>query len=279
MKLFSKGDAIRSPEFHKMKERERWSKIVALTLFLLLFIVTPIYLFRMDQFQVGNIELKGNNVTQYEDIARIVTDNLNGNYLFLFPKSNALIYPKDKIKNDILNSIPRIENINLALANPKTLEIEIVEREPAGIYCLDLKSKTEGCYFIDKNGFIFSKAPSFSGDVYYLYSSNPPLDDPLGKYYLTTAEFQQLLPFVMTLKEINVPTRSLLSTSNEYYLELVGDGKIIINKEDDLKKVAENIESFLKDQDITKAANFLENVSYIDMRFGNKVFYKLKSDI
>ncbi len=279
MKLFSKGDAIRSPEFHKMKERERWYKIIALFLFLILFIATPIYLFRMDQFQVGNIELKGNNVTQYEDIARIVTDNLDGNYLFIFPKSNALIYPKDKIKNDILNSIPRIENIDLALVNPKTLKIEISEREPSGIYCLDLKSRSEGCYFMDKDGFIFSKAPSFSGDVYYLYSSDPPLEDPLGKYYLTTTEFQQLLPFVTTLKDINIPTRSLLSTSNEYYLELIGNGKIIINKDDDLKKVAENIESFLKDQEITRSSNFIESVSYIDMRFGNKVFYKLKNEI
>ena len=176
-------------------------------------------------------------------------------------------------------SIPRIQDIDLKLTNPRTLKIEIKEREPAGIYCLDLKSPSQGCYFMDNEGYIFSKAPSFSGDVYYLYSSNPPIEDPLGKNYLNSEEFQKLMPFVNTLKEIGIATRSLLATTNEYYLELPGEGRIIINKEDNLKTVAENIESFLKDQDITKTPNFLENVSYIDMRFGNKVFYKLKNEL
>ena len=279
MKIFSKGDAIRSPEFHKRKERERWFKITVFFIFLLVFIITPIYLFRMDQFQVKNIELEGNSVTQYEDIATIVSRDLEGSYLFLFPRSNALIYPKNKLKEDILMSIPRIQDIDLKLTNPRTLKIEIKEREPAGIYCLDLKSQSEGCYFMDNEGYIFSKAPSFSGDVYYLYSSNPPIEDPLGKNYLNSEEFQKLIPFVNTLKEIGIATRSLLATTNEYYLELPGEGRIIINKEDNLKTVAENIESFLKDQDITKTTNFLENVSYIDMRFGNKVFYKLKNEL
>ena len=233
----------------------------------------------MDQFQVKNIELEGNSVTQYEDIATIVSRDLEGSYLFLFPRSNALIYPKNKLKEDILMSIPRIQDIDLKLTNPRTLKIEIKEREPAGIYCLDLKSQSQGCYFMDNEGYIFSKAPSFSGDVYYLYSSNPPIEDPLGKNYLNSEEFQKLMPFVNTLKEIGIATRSLLATTNEYYLELPGEGRIIINKEDNLKTVAENIESFLKDQDITKTPNFLENVSYIDMRFGNKVFYKLKNEL
>jgi hypothetical protein len=279
MKLFSKGDAIRSPEFHKKKEKERWIKIIALILFLFVFIATPIYLFRMNQFLISNIELKGNNVTKYEDVARIASENLDGNYLFIFPKSNALIYPKNKIRNDLLKNIPRINEVKVSLSNPKSLKIEINEREPAGLYCDSQKINSAECYFIDEDGFIFSRAPSFSGDVYFIYSSDPIIEDPLGKNYSTKDEFQKLPPLIHSLKEIHVPLRSLTTTVNEYYLELLGGGKIIIGKKDNLTDVASNLESFLNDQAVTKAPGFLDNVSYIDMRFGNKVFYKLKGEI
>jgi len=279
MKLFSKGDAIRSPEFHKKKERERWQKIIAFVVFLIIFIATPIYLFRMNQFQISNIELKGNNVTRYEDVASQVAETLDGNYLYIFPKSNALIYPKNQIERNLLKNIPRISEVKVSLSNSKSLTIELKEREPAGLYCADLKIKKDDCYFIDENGFIFSRAPSFSGDVYFIYTTDPAIEDPLGKNYLTKEEFQKLPPLISSLKEIQIPIHSLTTSTNEYYLELQSGGKIIIGKKDNLKEVASNLESFLNDQTITKAPGFLDNVSYIDMRFGNKVFYKLKSDI
>lgn len=279
MKLFSKGDAIRSPEFHKKKQRERWIKISAVILFLLIFIATPIYLFRMDRFLISNIELTGNSVTKYEDVAQIVSADLMGNYLFIFPKSNALIYPKNKIKEDLLRSIPRLSEVNVTLVNPKSLNIEISERAPAGLYCTNDKENLTQCYFMDEKGYIFSRAPSFSGDVYFIYLSDPVIEDPIGKNYLTSEEFQELPLLVNSLKVINIPIRSLTTTANEYYLELLGGGKIIISKKDSLKEVASNLESFLNDQSITRAPGFLDNVSYIDMRFGNKVFYKLKNEI
>jgi cell division septal protein FtsQ len=279
MKFFSKGDAIRSPEFHKKKEREKRARLIALIFFLTVFIVTPIYLFRMNRFQVTNIELNGNNVTKYEDVAAIVAQELDGNYLYIFPKSNALIYPNNKIRDNILNNIPRIRDVKVSLVNPKSLNITIIEREPAGLYCRDANINSEGCYFMDDNGYIFSQAPSFSGDVYFVYATDPAIEDPLGKDYTSPEEFKKLPNLIDSLKEINIPLRSIVSTPNEYYLELVSKGKIIISKKDNLKEVASNLESFLNDQEITKKPDFFNNVAYIDMRFGNKIFYKLKNEI
>lgn len=279
MKLFSKGDAIRSPEFHKKKEKEKWTKLSLSILGFFIILSIPIYVFRNNQFQISNIEIKGNSVTKYEDIAKIVAEDLDGNYFFVFPKSNALVYPKKKILSDIRINIPRIETVEGTLLNAKTLSILITEREPAGLYCADTTPNKDECYFIDENGFIFSRAPSFSGDVYFIYSTDPTIEDPLGKNYSTKEEFQKLPPLISSLKEIQISLRSLTTSANEYYLELPAGGKIIIGKKDNLKDVASNLESFLNDQEITRAAGFLESVSYIDMRFGNKVFYKLKNEI
>ncbi len=277
MQLFSKGGAIRSAELHRKKQREKWIKLTLSVLGFLIIVSLPIYIFRMDQFQISNIELKGNNITKSEDLTKIIKEDLKGNYLFIFPKSNALIYPKKKILSDIKANIPRIENSQGKLLNSKTLEISISERDPAGLYCQKQTSQKE-CYFLDDDGYIYSVAPSFIGDVYFVYLKNPEITNPLGQSYLDKEEFKKLPPFIQSLKDLNVIPHSLQRTLNEYYLEIQGGGKIIINKDDDLGKVRENLESFLNDQVTTQAPGFLESISYIDLRFGNKVFYKLKGE-
>lgn len=277
MAFFSKGDSLRSPEFHKKKQKEKWLKISAVSVFVVLLIMTPILLSRLNRFLVSNIEIQGNSVTQPEEIEKLIASDLDGNYLLIFPKSNALLYPKRKILKDIQENIPRIKTVDATLSGPKTLVIKVTEREPSGLYCANSEVSENGCYFIDSQGFIFSRAASFTGDVYFIYSSDPPLEDPLGKSYLPTEDFQKIPQFIKSLKEIGVNPHSLISTENEYHLILPGGGKIIFNKKDKLESIKSNLESFLNDPENMHAPDFLENVSYIDMRFGNKVFYKLKT--
>lgn len=277
MQLLSKGGAIRSPELHKKKQREKWIKISLSVLGFLIILAIPIYVLRVPHFQISNIEIKGNNVTKYEDVAAIVTKELNGKYLFLIPKSNALIYPKKKILNDIKENIPRIENIKGELLNAKTLSITITEREPVGLYCTNQTSQN-ACYFLDDEGYIYSQAPIFSGDVYFVYLKDPAIENPLGQIYMEKEEFQKLPEFIKNIKDLGVNPVSLLRTLNEYYLELPAGGKIIVNKDDDLKEITKNLESFLNDQAEARKPGFLENIAYIDLRFGNRVFYKLKGE-
>ncbi len=71
--------------------------------------------------------------------------------------------------------------------------------------------------------------------------------------------------------------RALVNSENEYHLLLPNGGKIIFNKKDKLEDINSNLESFLNDQPNIKVSDFLTNISYIDMRFGNKIFYKLKT--
>ncbi len=278
MALFSKGNSIRSAEFHKKKQKENYIKSAVILFSLIILIFTPIYLFGLDRFQIRNIEIAGNHSTSKDELSKIIIDNLKGNYLFVFPKSNALIYPKNKILNDISSSIPRIENINISLLNPTSIKVSITERKPIGLYCKELKSSQEDCFFIDDKSYIFANSPTFSDDVYFVYLKEPAFENPLGETYLPLDEFIKLPLFIKSLNSLNLFPRALLTTPKEYYFELTGGGKIIINRVDDLTTIKGNLESFLTDQEEARNPNFIENISYIDLRFGNKVFYKLKGE-
>ncbi len=278
MSLFSKSNSIRSPEFHKKKQKENFKKSALILFSFIILIFTPIYLFGLDRFQIRNIEIAGNDSTSKDELSKIIIDNLKGNYLLLFPKSNALIYPKNKILNDITSSIPRIENINISLQNPTSIKVSVVERKPVGLYCKELKATEENCFFLDDKSYIFANSPTFSDDVYFVYLIEPAFENPIGETYLPVNEFIKLPLFIKSLNSLNLFPRALVTTSKEYYFELTGGGKIIINRADDLIMIKNNLESFLTDQEEARNPNFIENISYIDLRFGNKVFYKLKGE-
>src|SRR4051812_8925513 len=101
MKIIGGGSGLHTPEFHKKKV---WLARLKAALLILIFIVligVPIYLLRTERFLISSVEISGNNVTKSEDIQKIVGENLSGDYLWIFPKSNTAIFPENRIISEL----------------------------------------------------------------------------------------------------------------------------------------------------------------------------------
>lgn len=276
MKLVGNKKAIRSSEFHHKKERERKIRLTLVTLAVLVVIVGPIMLLRMKSVLISTIVVSGNEVTASSDIESIVTNDLAGDYLWVIPKSNALLYSEDKIKADILAAIPRIETVNVSLSSLHNLNVVVSERTPSALYCTNVSDITNptGCYFLDASGYIFSAAPAFSGGVYMIYSSNPALDNPLRQQFMPASQFQNLANFLGTLSHIPVVPKVFVAKTDEDDLLLPSGTVIMWKPTQDLDTIYSNLSAFLTDPSLTK--NTPSSFLYIDLRFDDKVFYKYK---
>lgn len=276
MKLIG-GEAIHSPEFHKKRQKEKRVRRFIIAGLALLLVVAPLLILRNENFLLANIEIEGNSVTHDEDITGIVKEHISGKYLWVLPKSNALLYPRKAIKKDLLARIPRISRVEIEAPTANSLHISVEEREPLALYCTDISnlSNPEGCYFLDKEGFIFSEAPAFSGNVYFIYTKPEVIAEPLGKQYLPAEIFRPFPEFVKSLENLGVHARALEAKADEFNLILPNSGRIIWRAADDLSIIRSNLEAFLADDSISN--NFLDRVLYIDLRFENKVFYKFQS--
>jgi hypothetical protein len=276
MKLVGNKKAIRSPEFHEKKERQRKIRLAAIVLLVLIIVIGPVLLVRNKHLLISTIQITGNQVTASTDIESIVANDLSGNYLWVIPKSSALFYSKQKIKNDILHAIPRISAVNVSLSTAHSLSIVVDERTPVALYCTqtsDVQNPSD-CYFLDASGYIFSVAPAFSGGVYMIYTSEPALDVPLRSQFLTSDEFMKLTNFIANLSHIPLAPDVFVAKSDEYDLLLPSGTVIMWKPTDDLDTIYSNLSTFLTDPSLDKSS--LGNLLYIDLRFEDKVFYKFK---
>lgn len=278
MKIIGNKKALHTPEFHKKKQREKRIRVTLISIVILIIIVVPILILRNQHFLINAIKIKGNVVTKSEELQAIVANDLAGNYLWVIPRSNALLYPKQKIIRDLMQNEPRLKFIEVKLFSPKSLVVSVSERIPLALYCKDIAntSTPTSCYFIDASGFIFSEAPAFSGGVYFVYSSDPLIDTPLRVQYLDSKKFKELDVFINSLGDIGLYPKVFVLKNAEYHL-ILSNGAVIMWKEtQNLDQVHSNLSSFVEGDSFQKDKNNINNILYIDLRFGNKIFYKYR---
>ncbi|MCK5285980.1 MAG: hypothetical protein KAJ58_02010 [Candidatus Pacebacteria bacterium] len=264
-------------------------------LFILTFLIS--YSSKRKETTILNINIVGNEVVQDKDILEIVNKNLEGDYLKLFSRSNIFLYPKFKIKRELFSSFLIINKIVISFSDLHTINVNITERKPFALYCedqeiqtlykvvepsdlKDIVGKSESCYFMDDQAYIYAKAMSFSNNVYFKYyqekNNANSIQEILGSTYLTGAsgkQFEKVNLFIRFLKDINLNVYRLTIKENDDYELLFGNNsKLLFEGKQDFDILLENLQAILIDLGDIEEKEF----EYIDLRFNNKVFHKFK---
>jgi cell division septal protein FtsQ len=274
---------LNSPRLLELKKKKR--KVLAQKIFFLVFLFILIlvglsFLSKWEKININNIQISGNKVIETKMIEDIVKADIAGDYLWFFPKTNFLLYPKGEITKELTDKYKRIKNISLNIENLKTLDVSITERTALYTYCgiapAELDSRNQKCYFMDESGYIFDEAPYFSGEVYTKFYGNT------GPYFFEP-NFVKLISFKEALKNIGVkPVVFFVEDNGDIEIFLSSTtaqlGPVIFLKADaDFNQVVENLQTVLTTEPLqSDFKNKYSSLLYIDLRFGNKVYYKFR---
>jgi len=287
-----KRHVLNSPSLLELKKHRRRVVFVKITLCTIAFTVlfaTLAYISRLGKLNISNIEIVGNKVVTSEDIKPIVEEAISGNYLWVFPKTNILLYSKKEITKNIFKQFKRIKGVSFAVKEDKTLLLSIVERTALYTWCgdvpLELNSKDKPvCYFMDESGYIFNEAPYFSGEVYFKFYGSIVSNNgiPSGLYF-SSKNFLKLAVFKRTLELMGMkPVSMYLEDSGDVRVTLSSKTsstgpEIIFKLDSNFKTVAENLDAALSTEPLlSQFKDKYSSLLYIDLRFGNKVYYKFK---
>lgn len=255
-----------SSQFVQRKRREFIIRAVLLiTSFTLLFLCIS-EIFKFNFANIKEVNISGNKIVKTLDIQKIVSENLNGNYLWkFFPKRNILIYPKKSLTIELFEKNPRIKEIDLKLKNFDSLIVEIKEREPFSFWCQENKLIDE-CFVVDSEGLIFDKE---RGEGLFKYYTDLNDKKIIGENIFEFEKFKEIDSIVKFITNLKLKPYKLVQNENKLEIYILDGSKIIFNKDQSAKEVTTNIQSIMnmKDFDITK-------IGYVDFSFGNKVFYK-----
>ncbi len=129
-----------------------------LAFLVLLLVLTAVYfLVFYPGLQVENIIISGNKKVDSKDLQAIIEEKIN-NKIFsvvgfeVFSKSIFLVN-SEKISQDVLDAFHTIGKVSVIRKFPKALDVEIFERDAAGIFC---RGENQ-CFMIDQNGIIYQE--------------------------------------------------------------------------------------------------------------------------
>lgn len=292
-----------SHEEYLRKRRNRKRIKYSVVIFLIVLIIgIASYISRRAEIRISSVELNGGILVTQPDIESRTLTYMYGSHLWLFPKNNAFWYPHGDLEKYLKETFKRIDTIDIHLKGLKTLVINIKERKPFAIWCDKLAdsttisnavstttlstenisntAKSEDCYFIDQNSTVFAKAPTFSGDAYFKYYGLISVSDgdtPIGKEYIaSTTQFNEISNLVSITKELSIrPQYMKANGDGEFSIILAGGGEIYFDTKEPLSLIGQNLEALLRTPVFASTTGNLP-VEYIDLRYGNKLFYKLK---
>ncbi|MBY0328882.1 FtsQ-type POTRA domain-containing protein [Patescibacteria group bacterium] len=265
---------LRSPRLLKKKRQRIIMRSVLGILGMSGIILLPVFLLRLAFWRVDTITIVGNAAVSEESIRQLAMQKLDGTYIHLYPKSNILLYPKKNIEQNILNQFSRISEVSIKTKSLHEIEVEVIEQKPIALWCANINSE---CYFLNADGYVFDVAPLFTDNVFIVYTGNI-IEKPIGNYFAPADEFNRIHSLVTQISELNLAVDSVDALpDNDYALMLSTGETIFVTTRQKSDVTFSNLESVLSDPKLALRKNDGLSVLSIDLRFGNKVFYKQKA--
>lgn len=273
-----RGNTFRSkPKPMRLKKRRNLRRLITLVVIFLIvgsFIGVLGWLSRAPSLSIQQIAVSGATITSTDEIKGVVEKVISGGYGGILSRRNVFLYPAREMEASLASAFPAIASAKSSLKDGHTLSVEITEREPFAIWC-NGKTLTALCFFIDSTGIIYAVAPNFSGGVYVRFYGSVE-EEPLGARFLPEEDFKNLSFFLSNIKNFGIKLKAVdVSEGGQYTLLLKNGAEIRMGNAQDFSRTLENIQSIIQEMKIKNALlNDISSLEYLDLRFGNKVFYK-----
>lgn len=225
--------------------------------------------------RIENVSVSGDSIIPEENILQIAKKNLEYKYLYVIPTDNIALIRRTAIKNDLFENYKKIKSVKISFMDLKNIDISISDREIDALWCQGNPAKPGNCFFMDKDGFVFSDAVSITGRELIRYFGFIAKENPLGETFFERKKMDEIKMFVSLLEGLNMQTSSFYA-KGEYEVYLSSGGRIILDDGKTLEKSFTNLKALVDNGYIKTNEEFLRRIDYIDLRFGDKVSFKLK---
>ena len=277
--------------------RQRRIKILLVGILVLLAMIALLIGFlRKPEYQISSVVVTGAKSLDPLSVQQTALGFLSGHYVWVIPKTNALLFSKASMNNYLMANYPGIASVDTKFSERNKLSITLTEKKPVYLWC----DQNNTCYFVDESGMIYEASPSFSPGAFIQFSGSLI---PMGSQILR-ARFASVNDFAKTIAQIETLQAYPMDVLGVNYLEngtvavpngeTTGSIRDVAITFDQIKDVVvdpsaqllipENAtpDQILKDLALLANDQAFENLlasepnqlDYIDFRFDGKIYYK-----
>ena len=254
-------------------------------IFIVILLITGTYFgVHLSAFQIQKISIQGLSAIKEEDVKSEIASALSGSYVAgLIPYRFLFAAPMEQIIQRIKNQFPLIAEVGIKKDFPDEIAITIQERQLFGVLCNDGASEEatvqEGrevqCFYLDMQGIAYQKAPQTQGFLIMKVSTdaaNIPLGG-LGVDPMMIRRMMELNQKLPTAVGSAIVGYRLLHTIPHELRAVTKQGfSLLIKQDGDMDSLLYVLKTVLEKE----IGNKRGGLDYIDLRFGNKVFYKFR---
>lgn len=257
---------------HRATRKKAFRRFIIFTVAIAVIFFVAIGLLLSKYFWVKDVVIEGYARTSPDELRAHIENWLSEETLF-FPWHRSLwLLPAGSLKADLAGAFPTIKEISIMRTFPNILRVRVQEYDAWGVLC---QNEPEECFWIDRAGIAFQPAPAFSGLIVPKIIDQRQRRIVLGAVELN----QQLMKLTAYFNErasSNEQLQSLQFTIGEqdrtiHAITRAGWEILLLEDTDPevaYKNLALSLEREIKDK--------IPSLDYIDLRFGNKIFYKFK---
>jgi|GEM_PF-740827 hypothetical protein len=288
----------------RSRRRRRWGVLTALIVFLILaFFGGLVWLSRASFLRITAVQVAGTQTLSDSDVEAAVQNQLIGSYWHLFAKNNIFLYPKNSITQTLVTNMPVIASAEVRTVDFHTIGVFLIERQPKALWCPDADAITQttdtasttsievdtatttpaeldtlGCLLLDQNGVAYAPAGFAAGGGAYKRYYGAITGSTLPEQYLAPGVFAALSALVDAIAQ-NQPQDAITSvevdSNNDVHVGFASGFMLLFPLSADGGDVYNRL--MLALQSDVFAGHTIADFQYLDLRFGDKLYYKLKA--
>jgi len=238
-----------------------------------------------DFFQLKEIQIRGNEKIKTQDILNVVESKAEKSIgigsIKIFSSKSLILLSSKNIEAEVLAQFPQIGSAHTKRRIPRALIVEVHEREPFAEIC----QPSGECFIVDHLGVAFEKSAILKeeedtevnvlevrkqGLVLWLEQQK---DIYLGELAISS-DFLQSIDIACRNIEQGLGLsiqKTTLSEGGKVDIKTEQGFKIYFNIERNIEDQLFNLQLVLEEK---ISAKDLLGLEYIDLRFGNRVYYK-----
>ncbi len=275
-----KANVLKQNPLPKTRRKFSWKKLFIIVIILGILFGFG-YMLQHPKFQVTNINVIGINVIDEQAISESIQSGLVGKWLWFFPRTSVLLINDKALEKKLKGEFSRIETVSVRRTSLDSLEVNIKEFEAVYLWCETLEvsgQSDDNCYFMDKQGIVYSQAPVFSGTAYPKVFTGVLLEE-LPFQGIKINDLVQIAELQEKLSIINITPVAFRSISDRElqidFLHNKTTAKLLIDPTIATDTSLEYLFSGIRTEPLASLfRNDSKKLLYIDVRFSNKVVYK-----
>lgn len=237
--------------------------------------VVGAYITHISRLQITNIFVKGTYDVPEALVRTYVETVLYDGLLHPLSRTNIFLYPKKTVKSTLETSIPRVASVSVRRDTmfAQAVRVIVTERVAHARWCA---TESSACYLLDANGFVYAEAPLLDDGTWYEYRGG--LDEtrsPIGQTFLPS-RLREIETLLKLLADNGYePFGASVESERDYTISLESGALLKLTFGEDVSVTMRHLESVFATGELKGR---IAEMEYVNLRFGNRVYYKLRGE-